>query len=725
MKNFYFSMLFLFVSCAVSAQTSSEVGITEGQLSVSLSGGANYAVPIAVPHGINGVTPKLILSYNSQSDNGPAGYGWNIFGLSVIKRIQSTKHHDGISDPINFDNLDRFSLDGQRLIVKSGTSGVYGQNETIYETENFSNTKITSYGLHSSGANYGPAYFKVEYSDGSKAFYGTSTDSQSITDWAITYWENAQGVRISYTYTLANNILNIVSVKYGSRLASAPINEIQFVYKPRAREEQAYTGGQLLIRNTILSDIKVLGNGTGFRNYSLVHDITSLFYERLVSITEKNGDNSKSYSPTVFEYENTLDTVEMVESFTGLRVNPIPVMPEGYIIDKNAEYGGDDMRILGDFGMDNKSGLITFSSNARKRSSYIFYPNIDSNTPSAVGTKIYPKGIFDEIFLVNTLSGDTSSGYKLKQNQNWCVAATEKNSNLTTFSIFSNNPEGNSLAKLEYEISYTFPMYVYDRGRPDLDKAVGAIKTYLSGDFNGDNITDAIIIECGLSNGNYYIPRFLPTRNSQPEDIRVGTNNDTSGGNVYFVNLDPRVASNSVNFAGKLSGEFKKNVSVQSSFFAADIDGDGKTDIVVTNKNIIDVYSLNENNTFVKKQTLTIPVSNTGYSQYLWPALADYNGDGRIDYGPNLFSDGVSFAPSDNTSTGYIRMATGKLIDFNNDRTTDIFSCLSTGNNLKFSSVINLFPLAVNTIAYDYSFILKNNYKYSIFNNKIPGQKIK
>ena len=228
MKKYYFTLILLVFGFLASAQNSSEVGITEGQLSVSLSGGANYTIPIAVPPGINGIVPQISLVYNSQGGNGVAGFGWNIAGVSTISRIPATKFHDGIIDAVDFNALDRFALDGQRLIVKNGTSGIYGANGTVYETESFSNVKITSYGIHSSGANFGPAYFIVEYPDGSKAYYGNSTDSRSITDWAITYWENPQGVRISYVYSLVSNVLDIVSIKYGSIATTAPLNEIKF-----------------------------------------------------------------------------------------------------------------------------------------------------------------------------------------------------------------------------------------------------------------------------------------------------------------------------------------------------------------------------------------------------------------------------------------------------------------------------------------------------------------
>lgn len=128
MRKSYFTLIFLVFGFLVSAQTSTEVGITEGQLSVSLSGAANYTIPIAVPPGINGVVPQISLVYNSQGGNGMAGYGWNISGVSTISRIPSTKFHDGAIDSVDFNALNRFALDGQRLLVKNGTSGVYGAN---------------------------------------------------------------------------------------------------------------------------------------------------------------------------------------------------------------------------------------------------------------------------------------------------------------------------------------------------------------------------------------------------------------------------------------------------------------------------------------------------------------------------------------------------------------------------------------------------------------------
>lgn len=117
---------------------SDQVGITEGQLTVSLSGAANYSIPIEVPPGINGVAPQISIAYSSLAGNGLAGIGWNITGISAITRIPSTKFHDNTIDGVDFNSLDRFAFDGQRLVVKKGTTGLYGADGTVYETESFS-----------------------------------------------------------------------------------------------------------------------------------------------------------------------------------------------------------------------------------------------------------------------------------------------------------------------------------------------------------------------------------------------------------------------------------------------------------------------------------------------------------------------------------------------------------------------------------------------------------
>ncbi len=134
-----------------------EIAETLGALSVSSTGAAGYNIPIALPPGINGVQPDLSISYSSQGGSGLAGWGWNVSGVSSITRAGATTFHDGRIGKVDFTTGsagDRFSLNGQRLMLKSGT---YGADGSVYETEQFSNLKISAYGVSSFGASYGPA----------------------------------------------------------------------------------------------------------------------------------------------------------------------------------------------------------------------------------------------------------------------------------------------------------------------------------------------------------------------------------------------------------------------------------------------------------------------------------------------------------------------------------------------------------------------------------------
>jgi hypothetical protein len=107
------------------------VGTIVGQSMVTPSGAAAYTVPIECPSGINGQQPQISLVYNSQGGNGIAGWGFNIAGLSAITRAPQTIYSDGTTSGIKNTSVDKYALDGNRLVV---VSGVYGGQDSEYRT---------------------------------------------------------------------------------------------------------------------------------------------------------------------------------------------------------------------------------------------------------------------------------------------------------------------------------------------------------------------------------------------------------------------------------------------------------------------------------------------------------------------------------------------------------------------------------------------------------------
>lgn len=648
MKQFYFSILFLSFSFFISAQTnptgtSAETGVTAGDLAVTLSGGASYTIPIAVPPGINGVVPQISLSYNSQEGVGAAGYGWNISGVSKITRIPKTQFHDEKIKSVDF-NDDRFALDGQRLLVKKGTSGVYGANGTQYETENFSNIKITSYGVDQYIPGRGSLYFLVEYPDGSKAYYGSQTDTRSPLMWGITQWENAQGVSIQYEYY--TQLGDIYKIKYGSRGSAAPINEIKFNYQSRTRNENFYIGAVNYTNYYKLSGIEVKSNNIGFRNYSLEYTLSSQNYDQLTKITEKNGDKSKSYNPTVFQYNNTESAINY---------NPNPTT-----IDVNNVSSINAATVSGDFDGDGAMDFIlypTTGSDAKKK--YWLFTGISPNTGAQTypnfGMPITEASGFDEIFPVSFLTSDNKYWYS----KGWTVVKTDAVTNVSTFNTYATT--GSTFIYPQDTKQYTFPTITHTFNNCSTTTTVveNIPKYYLNGDFNGDGITDIVLIEKTFS----YYTKKCPFNNNTIQSY--------TGGKSYFANLDRRITSNFANVSGTLP------ITAESQCYVADFNGDGKSDIFIFDTGVLKVYTLNENNVFAKvSETI-----NSAIRLDVKIVIGDYNGDGKSDF----------LIPSAGTANLWYRFPSKGIAD-------------EKGNGYTIENLFNYAPFTANNSYNSYNY---------------------
>ena len=116
-------------------------GAIAGQFRVNEAGAATYSIPIMVGAGTAGVAPEVSLSYSSQAGSGIAGRGWSIGGGSAISRCRQTLQIDQASLPVQWNSDDRFCLDGQRLLLETGS---YGGEDATYRTEIDSFARITS-----------------------------------------------------------------------------------------------------------------------------------------------------------------------------------------------------------------------------------------------------------------------------------------------------------------------------------------------------------------------------------------------------------------------------------------------------------------------------------------------------------------------------------------------------------------------------------------------------
>lgn len=328
------------------------VGHTAGQFQVSETGAATYTIPVSVSPGTAGVEPKLALSYSSQGQNYLLGIGWSLSGLSVISRCPATTAQDGFIDGIEFDDNDRFCLDGERLMAIGGT---YGADATEYRTEQNTFRRVISY----AEAGSGPASFTIWTKSGLIMEYGATEDSRievqgrtSVLFWAVNKISDTSGnfFTVSYFEDNVAGEYRPTRVDYtGNEAASlATYNSVQLLYEDRPDLAERYVSGSVLKTTKRLAQIQAFDGDHIYREYRLAYELSEATEQsRLKSITECGSDGS-CFAPTLFIWSQEREA------------NLSPILHNTI----SNGFGGDYTEITGDFNGDGKIdlGLVHLSS---------------------------------------------------------------------------------------------------------------------------------------------------------------------------------------------------------------------------------------------------------------------------------------------------------------------------------------------------------------------------
>jgi RHS repeat-associated protein len=307
-------MLVFGIAGALSPIAQAAVGRTAGSADMSASGEARYSIPIFAPPGTHGMTPQLALVYGSRGGGDALlGAGWGVAGLSAIYRCDKTWVQDGVAVNVLNGVNDRFCLDGNQLKLAAGT---YGQPGAEYRTELESFARIISYGT----AGNGPASFTVEQKDGLIYDYGTRTDSQieaqgqpTIRAWALSTIRDRAGNRIEFTYNedTPNGSYQIARVDYtanpGASLVAAYRVEFFYDTQPVGEVESGYAGGSVIKDVKRMTRVDVTYNAALQRRYTIAYEasLSSAGRSRIASITECAGaSGTDCFAPTTFTYQN-------------------------------------------------------------------------------------------------------------------------------------------------------------------------------------------------------------------------------------------------------------------------------------------------------------------------------------------------------------------------------------------------------------------------------------
>lgn len=299
-------------------------------------GSAEVSIPIEVPEGVNGLTPKLSIDYSSDDRKmGNCGFGWNLKTSSIEIKTKNK----GIP---KYDGTDTYLLDGEELVHVGSENG-----KEIYRLMN----ETSFMKIEKVSREDGIEYFIVNNPDGTKKRYGFDRNSRiseeapdysKVFRWYIEREEGSFGNTIKYLYsgnikefekddgvTLNKNresLLNNISYGYNSNIIIKFnwMSRLEKNVNPKLQPDGGANNtsmipGFFIFESKLLSEIEIFSKELTPERSEKVYRLNYEFDQSetkslLKSVEETDGEIVKnSYS---FDYSN-------IEEYADESNNPI------------------------------------------------------------------------------------------------------------------------------------------------------------------------------------------------------------------------------------------------------------------------------------------------------------------------------------------------------------------------------------------------------------------
>ncbi|MBL4709914.1 MAG: VCBS repeat-containing protein [Flavobacteriales bacterium] len=627
-----------------STPTQTSVGVIQGQFSVNSSGAATYEIPIKVPPGTAGMQPHLSLNYDSQGLNGIIGMGWSLEGLSVIERTGANYNLDGFKGGINYDENDRFLLDGERLINMDGnttTGHAYYTNGATYHTEKENWVKVQAVGsvIYNGIAN--PESFVLQHKNGLTYTYEKSVvagkkDSPlfietGILKWTLSKVEDLNGNSMTINYLIAGDeaLPQLISYTANEGQGLLPQRFVSFAYESRNDNINKVKGGAWFRMSKRLKKISTFVGDTTISNLVTQYQLDYVYGEGTARSTLheiRECGNSEGtiecLTPTVFDCTGTqslssTQTTGFLNSYGSMQLQ---------------NSNDEDWIWSGDFNADGMQDLMFVDD------SYNWH--LLPGTPTGFGERLNVKNISSGVFYDHDVNwiwtgdmdgdGGTDLIYKGKSNNEWFYLTFKNGTVQVIYCGIPNNqpndgnrvwvsdlngdgisdlswiPKGSSTDKLYYSLTPAggHPLNSHKSIELKYDLYSKNGEWVWPGDYNGDGNQDLLFRACG-SKPNCY--EWFVSFGSK--DGLTGPDSISGGFDFYQIPFD-----NTTGIAA----------------WTGDFNGDGATDFFYLQPSGFYMCMYYDNNEgFSTGWTGTKFPSAEDHVNYTW--TGDFNGDGFTD----------------------------------------------------------------------------------------------
>jgi len=248
---------------------------------ISNTGAASLSYPILIPPGRRAMAPALSLNYNSSGKNGLLGVGWS---LSVSSIQRSTKN--GLDY-----NGQKFEHDGAELVSR----GDWGSGYFGAKIEG----QFTKYYMSSTQSGW-----VVTTRDGTSYYYGSETSSNSLleNDYGVFKWyldkvEDANGNYYQIVYLKDQGQIYPDYITYTAHPDATATNRVDFGYTSRSDVEIDYISRVGVKTAKLLTSITTLANEQPAQQYIFDYQTGVSGRSRLWKIT------AAPLPPVVFTYQ--------------------------------------------------------------------------------------------------------------------------------------------------------------------------------------------------------------------------------------------------------------------------------------------------------------------------------------------------------------------------------------------------------------------------------------
>lgn len=560
---------------------------------ISPDGSFVHGIDIRVPPGTNGMAPKVGLTYSSNAPNGPLGVGWRLVGLPTISRVS-------YGYGVNYDGADSYSAEGGGRLLR--------QSDNSYLPETWTGGKYVPHG----SCGDGPCMWVLKSGSGIDMYFGGTNPASPAQDHssriyrtgatgAVRVWALAKVINtrdqlsydVSYARDTAEGDYYPQTITYTTGPGLGAWKTVSFETEPRV--DTAATFGQSGYErwDRRISLIRIAHNGRTLREYVLTYEVGSATGRSRIRSVQERGSNGGTLPAQTFTWQEGANSTGMERWMT----NQPGTIAGGESTSQAAWFEGD-------FDGDGRTDRCkVWNSNPTP-------PGTAVDCYHATGTSFaHHESLRGDFPVIPT---DTAGGWA-----QWFSGDVDGDGRTDLFKIYDDFQGTGRFVSINVHrsvgTSFTHESWHPEPGGPfpSTNIALGQSQ-WLSADFNGDGRTDlaAIYNNNGTMNADVYLSTGGSTR--------------VSGGFVYR-----RWAVGQGGWISTAPGN--------SQWFAADFNGDGKADLAKIwndGSTLSSDVHISTGSGFVMQRWATNQGGwistdpKLGNSQWF---AADFNGDGKTD----------------------------------------------------------------------------------------------